>query len=131
MHYRDCEHPQMSLGDELLQSKDLEVLDLSYCFNLHKLPEKLGSLGNLSSLFLDFCDLKVLPNSLRQLTNLKTLSLSDVSNSFQKVKSFSGKNSNVSQNSMQFMVIPVYAFCFPRYFHFEYYFHQYDVHRWV
>jgi hypothetical protein len=76
LRYRESYHREMCLGDEILHSKDLEILDLSQCIFLYKLPEKLGSLKNLSSICLDKCGaLRVLPNSLGQLTKLKTLSL--------------------------------------------------------
>ena len=76
LRFRGSGRSKYCLGDEILHSKDLEILDLSECIYLYKLPEKLGSLKNLSSICLDGCRaLQVLPNSLGQLTKLKTLSL--------------------------------------------------------
>ncbi|KAG0584173.1 hypothetical protein KC19_3G190400 [Ceratodon purpureus] len=75
LHYRNCRHPQMLLGDDFLQFKGLQVLNL-YCYNLHMLPESFGALRNLEELDLGGCEkLNSLPESIGRLQKLQKLDL--------------------------------------------------------
>ncbi|KAG0623638.1 hypothetical protein M758_3G190100 [Ceratodon purpureus] len=76
LNHRNCDHPQMSLGDDFLQSKDLQVLVLSNCYNLHMLPESFGALRNLEELYLGGClKLNSLPESTGRLQKLRKLNM--------------------------------------------------------
>ncbi|KAG0623635.1 hypothetical protein M758_3G189800 [Ceratodon purpureus] len=76
LHHRNCDHPQMSLGDDFLQSKDLQILNLSYCKNLHMLPKSFDVLRNLEELYLGGCEkLNNLLKSIGRLQKLRKLAM--------------------------------------------------------
>lgn len=68
------------LPNSICSLKNLQTLDLSYCFKLKKLPKHLSRLTNLRHLIIKgCCSLSHMPPDIRQLACLKTLTFFIVS----------------------------------------------------
>ncbi|QCD95833.1 internalin A [Vigna unguiculata] len=58
-----------------LKLTSLKNLELSYCYGLESFPEVLGKMGKITKLVLEDCNIKELPFSFQNLTELQTLQL--------------------------------------------------------
>lgn len=68
------------LPDDLCRCPKLRVLSLCKCPQLRTLPAKLGALQTLEELYVDGCPLLCLPESIKDIQGLKTLSVKSCPN---------------------------------------------------